>query len=87
MSTKDKTIEDHHNEMTLEESRCERLRNLIGPLWSLPDMLNLFLNGEDLNERREILKDLIKDADESKPFLKKLMDPDITKEEIEKLYR
>lgn len=83
---KDNIINEFHDSMTTEESRCERLRNLIGPMWNLPDMLKMFMNGEDLNERREFIQDLIKRIDESKPLLKKLMDPEISKEEIKKLY-
>lgn len=83
---KGKTISEFHQEMTTEEVRCERLRNLIGPLWTLPDMLKMFLNGEDLNERRKLLQGMIEDIDRSKPYLLKAMDPEATKEELSQLY-
>jgi hypothetical protein len=83
---KNKSIRDFHEEMSLEEVRCERLRNLIGPMWNLPDMLKLFMNGEDLNQRKDVLESMINRIETSKPFLLKAMDPTATKEELSKLY-
>ena len=83
---KGKSISDFHDEMSLEEVRCERLRNLIGPMWNLPDMLKLFMNGEDLNQRKDAIESMINSIETSKPFLLKAMDPLATKEELSKLY-
>ena len=82
-----KNLKDYQDEMSLEESRCERLRNLITPLWTLPDILERFLTNGELYFDKEFILELIKNANESKPMLKRLMDPDITKEEIATLYK
>ena len=83
---KNRTIEKFQEEMSLEEMRCERLRNLINPLWVLPDILERFLKNDELYFDKEFILELIKSANDHKPMLRRLMEPNISKEEIQTLY-
>lgn len=69
-------------ELTLEERRLERLRNLLTPLVNLPSYIN---NNED-GKLDEFIKKSAKSAEELIPLVKEALRSDITIEELNKLY-
>lgn len=79
------SIEKYQHKMSSEELRCERLRNLIGPLWNFPEIIEAFLKKDkDLNI--DSIRKMLDTIKRTKPMLKKAMNPNISKEELKKLY-
>jgi hypothetical protein len=71
------------DELTLEQRRCERLRNLLSPAYTLAQFLQ-----EDNEDGKldNIIKDSADKVLEVWPMIEKALDPNATLEELNQLY-
>jgi len=70
------------NELSLEERRLERLRNLLTPIFNLP----LFIKDNEDGKFDDIINDTAKKAEELIPMIKEALRSDITLDELNQLY-
>ena len=70
------------DDLTLEQRRCERLRNLLTPFYSITQFVQENKDGK----YDEIIKDSSDKALETWPLIEKALDPNATLEELNQLY-
>lgn len=69
------------DDLNIEQRRCERLRNLLGPLYNLAQFIR-----EDNDKLEELIKEEANRAMENWPLIEKALDPNSTLEELNQLY-
>jgi len=70
------------DDLSLEQRRLERLRNLLTPFINLP----LFIRDNKDGKFDDIVNDTAKRAEELTPMIKEALRSDITLEELNQLY-
>jgi hypothetical protein len=69
------------DDLNVEQRRCERLRNLLSPLYNLAQFIQ-----EDNDKLEELIKREADRAMENWPLIEKALDPNATLEELNQLY-
>ncbi len=69
------------DDLNIEQRRCERLRNLLGPLYNLAQFIQ-----EDNDKLEELIKEEANRAMKNWPLIEKALDPNSTLEELNQLY-